>query len=106
MYIEARKYYVSDHLGNGLLLHVEGCKYLPPTDLRAFIGSCYSTNQAHTVSATQYAGVKYCPHCLAQVHQAKIKPVNPPSLVGACSVRKPQRKPKEKVLIAVRHFPI
>ena len=101
---KAIKYYVSDHAINGLLLHTENCKYLPSVDSRAFIGSCYTSKQALTVAAVQYASVKNCPHCIAQAQQAKIKPVNPPIIVGACGVKKPTRKPREKVLKAVKHF--
>lgn len=102
---EAIKYYVSDHVGYGLLLHVQSCKFLPPTDSRAFIGSCYSSNQACTVAAAQYAGVKHCPHCIPLMPQPKVKSLNQSKVLITCEAKKPQRKVKAKLVKAVRHFP-
>lgn len=103
---KAIKYYVSDHALTGLLLHAEGCQCLPPSDSRAFIGSCYSPKQALTVSAAQYNKVNCCPLCISSNQQSSIVPVNIPGIHVLCNAKKPTKKSKEKVLKAVRHFPL
>jgi hypothetical protein len=100
------KYYVSQHTSRTVLLHKEGCQYLPRPDSRTFIGSCYTPAQALTVSLMQYSNIHYCPHCLSDVTHAKVAPVNPPPLIPLCGAKKPPKKPKEKQLKAVRHFPV
>jgi len=69
----ALKYYVSDNNPEGLLLHRADCAHLPDQAARVFIGSCYSLNQARTVAAANFKGVKPCPHCVAKP-EVKAKP--------------------------------
>lgn len=104
---KAIKYYVSDHINNGLLLHTERCEHLPQVESRAFIGSCYTPKQAIAVALVQYASVTYCPLCLGldQDQQTQVKPLKLAQVHVSREARKPQRKLKTKVLKAVRHSP-
>lgn len=99
------KFYVSDHFLDGLILHAEKCKYLPDTESRAFIGSCYSPRQAMTVASSQYTNVRYCPYCLNEKKDSQTSPVKlQTAYPDLCKSKKPKRNPVNKVE-AVKHFP-
>ncbi|MGB9096636.1 hypothetical protein [Erwinia sp.] len=106
---KAKKYYVSNHALHGLLLHSAGCKLLPPTDSRAFIGSCYSASQALTVAGNQYSHVRLCEFCLQAAKKENCKPVLNTQVTPVLREQKQTVcmgfKIKGKEVKAVKHFP-
>ncbi|KAA5972587.1 hypothetical protein [Pantoea sp. M_9] len=86
------KYFVSDHALSGFLLHRAGCLHLPAANARTFIGSCYSKEQALSVSQTNYRGVKLCLDCLIPMETASFLP----PAVKSGSKKKQKTSPKEK----------
>lgn len=100
---EVIKYYVSDHLDSGVMLHTEGCQYLPPSDSRAFIGSCYRPHQALKVAETQYVNVQYCPFCLPEAREIAPLPLITADVHFLCKSSRPARKSGEKEPKSVRN---
>lgn len=70
---KAMKFYVSDHSTGGLLLHRMDCPQLPSETRRAFIGSCYTINQALSVARISYTGVMACPFCVSKPDIKSVK---------------------------------
>ncbi len=60
----ANRYYLSDHMTNGVLMHLFGCVHLPHKDDRIFIGTCHTLNQASSYARRYVPKFGYCPYCI------------------------------------------
>lgn len=102
---KAVKYYISNHHLQGLLLHRSNCAHLPAVDSRTFIGSCYTLNQALTVSAAHFKGVAACPLCSNEKDTSVLKEKKLPRKdIILQPAAKPAKDRQPKSLTPVRHL--
>lgn len=96
------KYYISEHQPNGLFLHRIDCTQLPPIESRVFIGTCYTLNQALSVSAVHFKQVNPFPFCIKDTDERDVRLKKKDVLLPAPT--KPKKLKEERNIQPVKHM--